>query len=167
MTAAPPLIVTLSLDQVSHEYFTKLRTEYFPAHCNYLDAHITLFHHLPAGIPGITEALKTLSKRSLIKLDVAGIKNIGKGVAYIISSQELLALHKKMQSVFDVYLISQDRNKLWPHITVQNKVTAYKAKQTEQILIQTFKPFSIQGIGFSVWIYRNGPWEHVNNYLFG
>lgn len=167
MPTVPPLIVTLTLDQASHEYFTKLRTENFPAYCNYLEAHITLFHHLPSGIPGIAETLKILSKRSQMKLDVTGIKNMGKGVAYIISSQELPALHKKMQSAFDIYLISQDRNKLWPHITVQNKVTAYKAKQTEQILMQNFKPFSILGIGFSVWVYRNGPWEHVDNYLFG
>ncbi|KAK4058518.1 hypothetical protein OIO90_000680 [Microbotryomycetes sp. JL221] len=43
-----PFIVTLQLDKHSHEKLTHLRSRHFPKHRNYLEAHITLFHALPA-----------------------------------------------------------------------------------------------------------------------
>lgn len=161
----PPLIITLTLDQSSHLYFTKLRTQYFPAYCNYLEAHLTLFHRLP-DIGFIPEQLPLLSNRNIIPMQVTGITNTGNGVSYTIESDELQRLHKQMQSVFKPYLISKDRNKLRPHITIQNKVTAYKAQQTSQKLQQEFKPFPISATGFSLWKYLKGTWEYVGGYPF-
>ncbi|MEO6482968.1 MAG: 2'-5' RNA ligase family protein [Ferruginibacter sp.] len=166
MSAFPPLIITLTLDTPSQEYFTALRNQYFPKHCNYLQAHLTLFHQLPSNNLLINETLQALANRAAIQLEVDGIKSIGNGVVYTVVAGELLALHKLMQQSFDSYLVAQDRQRLWPHITVQNKVTAFKAKQTLDILSADFKPFNITAIGFSTWLYLKGPWKHEQDYLF-
>ena len=71
-----------------------------------------------------------------------------------------------MQAYFSTYLTAQDRNKLWPHITIQNKVTAYKALVTHTLLDPKFVPFTIRAQGLSVWKYLNGPWEHMSDHLF-
>jgi hypothetical protein len=166
MPVNSPLIITLSLDKASHDYFTQLRHRYFPRYCNWLEAHLTLFHSLPAAAPGITEKLQELMKQSAIDLQVTGVVNTGKGVAFTIVSEELLKLHKEMQGFFAPWLRSKDRAELWPHITVQNSVTAYKARLTKEELIKNFEPFSIQGIGFASWLYLKGPWQPVHTYLF-
>ena len=43
-----PFILTLQLDAESFARFNALRQQYFPPSRNYLEAHLTLFHALPA-----------------------------------------------------------------------------------------------------------------------
>ncbi len=166
MKAAPPLIVTITLDKVSHDYFTTLRNTHYPKYCNFLEAHLTLFHRLPADMLLIDEVLKKAAARAIINMEVTGIKNIVSGVFYNVESAELLALHKTLQQSFKPWLITKDRKKLWPHITIQNKVTAYKSSQTTALLTADFNPFTIQGTGFTVWQYCKGPWKFVQHYPF-
>lgn len=166
MQTAPPLIVTLTLDKVSHDYFTTLRNNNYPKHCNFLEAHLTLFHRLPADILLVDEVLIKTAVRPIINMEVSGITNIVSGVFYNVESAELLALHKTLQQAFKPWLITKDRKKLWPHITIQNKVTAYKAAQTTTLLLPDFKPFTILGTGYTVWQYCKGPWKLVKHYPF-
>lgn len=161
-----PLIVTVMLDAPSHQYFTQLRNEHFPKHFNYLEAHITLFHRLPSDKKRITAVLAALTTEPILDLEVSAVKSMGNGVAFEIRSPQLKALHKKLQEQFSPWLTTQDRKKIWPHITVQNKVTAYKASQTLAILQKDFTPFQVQGIGISTWLYKDGPWERSADYLF-
>ena len=167
MTAqSAPLIITLEMDKVSHDYFTGVRNQYFPGHANYLEAHITLFYHLPPNEPLIIETIKESVKHKPMTLDITGISNFGNAVAFIVSSPALSTLHGRLQKIFQPFLISQDRNKLRPHITVQNKVTAFKAKQTHELLNQDFQPFSIQGTGLKTWSYLKGPWRAKEYFPF-
>ncbi|RYY49758.1 MAG: 2'-5' RNA ligase family protein [Chitinophagaceae bacterium] len=161
-----PQILDILLDDDSHHYFTRLRNQYFPKHCNYLEAHLTLFHKLPSSNSFIHKTLTAVCKRPVLLLEVTAVKNIGNGVAFEVKSAELSALHKKLQQEFARFLGRQDSNKLWPHITIQNKVTAFKALQTHQTLQQDFKPFSIEARGIGSWLYKGGPWEKVSDYLF-
>ena len=101
-----------------------------------------------------------------MELQVTGITNLGKGAAFILQSPELQELHQQMQKEWAALLIPQDRQPLWPHITIQNKVTAFKAQQTVAQLQQAFTPFSITGIGLQTWLYKKGPWQHVKDYTF-
>lgn len=64
------------------------------------------------------------------------------------------------------FLTGKDKKKLWPHITVQNKVTAWKALQTATELRKDFKPFTIQATGFSLWHFNKGPWIPAGEFLF-
>lgn len=161
-----PLIITLMIERETQAYFTDLRNRYFPKHVNYLSAHITLFHHLPQNMPHLVQTLNSFCKRSDFEIEISRVKNIGNGVAYGIVSEELQGMHADMQKAFDAYLIQQDRQKLWPHITVQNKVTSWKAKTTELLLAGDFKPFSVKATGLATWIYKKGPWEAAGEYYF-
>ncbi len=161
-----PLIVTLRIDEENQLAFNELRKKYFPAHINYLDAHLTLFHKLPSDEPSVIDILKHHSIRSSFTMRSNGLKSIGNGVAIIINSNELMDLHKSLQSAFDPWLINQDRQKLWPHITIQNKVTAFKASKTLENLSGQFIDREIKAIGLTTWLYLKGPWERIEDYNF-
>ncbi|SDF47899.1 2'-5' RNA ligase family protein [Chitinophaga filiformis] len=159
-------IITLQMEEAYQAHFNALRQLYFPAHANYLDAHITLFYHLPLGEPAITAALQEVAQKGPLILTVAGIVNFGKGVAYRLVSDELLIMHQQLQHAFDPWLIKQDRQPLRPHITVQNKVTAFKAQHVHEVLSQDFTPFEIKAIGLQTWRYLHGPWKALETYPF-
>lgn len=162
-----PLIVTLQLDEESFKFFTALRNQYFPPSINYLSAHLTLFHHLPSNEPAIDEDLERWSKNgSPLILNVTEVKSIGRGVAYKIACSELEKLHRQMQEKWRSWLTPQDRQSLWPHITVQNKVSPAEAKQTLATLQASFQPFTATGVGFSTWAYEDGPWRLLKTYSF-
>ena len=161
-----PLILTILLEEKAHEYFTGLREQHFPKYCNFLEAHLTLFHRLPSNKKKISEVLKEITKKPEMLLDVSAVKSIGNGVAFEIKSAALMQLHQYLQQQFSPRLTTQDRKKLWPHITIQNKVTAYKASQTLAQVQADFKPFSIRSIGIGSWLYKDGPWEKKADYFF-
>ena len=164
---AAPLIVALKIDEASQNFFNEQRKKYFPAYCNYVDAHITLFHKLPSNKIDIEHILEKFSKRKSFELEIANLVLQSNGIDYKIECETLLQLHKEMQENLSGYLIRNDRKKLCPHITIQSKVTAYKAFKTYTTLLSTFKPTSATAIGFSCWYYVKGYWEKKGEYLFG
>ena len=166
MPVAPSLIVTVRLDTESQLYFNALRNRYYPAYCNYTAAHITLLHRLPPGMATLDETMQQLAKIDKPQLELTGIHNIGNGVIFNLASNGLQALHKNMQTRFNPFLITKDRRDFNPHITVQNRVTAYKAAQTFQLLAQQFKPFVACSTGIEVWQYLKGPWLLQQFYPF-
>ena len=167
MHTSDPLIITLTLDAASAGFFNTLRSRYFPAAINYIDAHLTLFHHLPASESTIPDDLQKWSNLyAPFSLQITGVKSIGKGVVYKIESQLLLQLHKTMQAKWKQWLTPQDTQKLWPHITVQNKVLPEQVKETLQILQASFQPFMATAVGFQLWAYKGGPWEFLKTYTF-
>lgn len=162
-----PLILTLTLDANSQHYFNTLRQQYFPPERNYLDAHLTLFHHLPANEPQIIEDIAlAFQTYAAMQLNVTEIKSIGNGVAYKIECAKLLQLHHYLQQQWAKWLIPQDRQKLWPHITIQNKVEANRAKSLKEELEQSFEPFTATGTALSLFEYMGGPWNFIRNFEF-
>jgi hypothetical protein len=162
-----PLILTLTLDEASFSFFNNLRNTYFPPARNYLSAHLTLFHHLPPNKPTIPDGLEKWCRETApLPLHVTEVKSIGRGVAYKIDCPELVGLHSRMQDQWKDWLTPQDRQKRWPHITVQNKVSPAEAKETLAILQASFQPFTATGTGFSLWVYEGGPWQFVKNFPF-
>ena len=71
-----------------------------------------------------------------------------------------------MQKKFDNHLLKKDRKKFKPHVTIQNKVTAYKAFKTHEFLNETFKPFTLMATGFSCWYFKKGYWVKKEDLLF-
>ncbi|MCD8739980.1 2'-5' RNA ligase family protein [Mucilaginibacter roseus] len=167
MHTEKPLILTLKLDDKAQIYFNQLRKKYFPPERNFLDAHLTLFHHLPANEPGINNTIENLAAgQQRLEVIITNMVSIGNGVAFKCDSAELQKLHGNLQRQWQQWLIPQDRQKLWPHITIQNKVNANTAANTLKELSGSFTPFTAQGLGFSLWRYLDGPWQHVRDYLF-
>ena len=156
-----PLILTLALDAESQAYFDELRRRHFPPKINYLAAHVTLFHHLPgADEAAITAQLAALCRaQGPLAVQVAGLRALGRGVAFALENAELRALHRRLQTAWAARLTPQDQQKLQPHVTVQNKVEAAAARQLLADLQADFQPFVATGTGLALWAYRGGPWE--------
>ncbi len=161
-----PLILTAMLDESASHFFNQKRKEYFPAERNFIDAHLTLFHHLPYEINIINAVEVLCHQQKQIELRITGPVSIGKGVAYKAESKALVWLHKKLQEQWFDRLTLQDRQGLWPHITVQNKVSVQEAEQTLEEVRIGFVPFTAYAIGLKLWRYCNGPWEDLQTFVF-
>ncbi|WP_210517517.1 2'-5' RNA ligase family protein [Hymenobacter terricola] len=166
--APAPLILTLTLDAAAQAHFNALRRRHFPPKINYLAAHLTLFHHLPGPeLAAVSELLRALSRAQLpLPLRVTGLRSLGRGVAFTLANDELRALHHRLQTAFAPHLTPQDRQKLQPHVTIQNKVDPAGARQLLAELQADFVPFEAVGTGLHLWSYRNGPWESVAEFPF-
>jgi hypothetical protein len=162
-----PLIVTLAIDKESQAFFDRLRDKYFPPAINFIAAHLTLFHHLPADELSVLKDLNELINQQLVLLlEVTGVVSIGNGVAYKIDCPPLVLLHQRMQQKWKAWLTPQDKQKLWPHITIQNKVAPATAKETLLQLKENFQHFTIRATGFSLWSYEGGPWKFIKELPF-
>ena len=165
---AQPLILTLQMDESSQERFDRLRELHFPPERNYLNAHLTLFHKLP----GEREAEMSTDLREICReheplvLAVTGLRFLGRGVAYELSSPQVSALRRELAKRWEPWLGEQDRQGFKPHVTVQNKVSSERARVLHEQLQATFSPFEVEGLGLSLWHYLGGPWEPAASYLF-
>ena len=164
-----PLILTLTLDAASQAWFEARRRTHFPAARNFLAAHLTLFHALPAAeAPEILTVLAAeAAARPPLALAVERVLFLGAGVAYALESTELRALHRQLQSRWQPHLTPQDRQPLRPHVTVQNKVPPAAARALHGQLTAEFLPFAATGTGLHLWTYRGGPWESRAGWPFG
>jgi 2'-5' RNA ligase len=168
MDATPPLILTLQFDERSFAFFDAQRRRYFPPERNFIPAHLTLFHHLPgerveviqqdidADIPGVTP----------FRLDVTGLRSLGRGVAYTLASPQLAEMRRQFWRKWNDWLKPQDRQNHNPHVTVQNKVDPAQARALLEELAEGFEPFQVTAVGLDLWWYRGGPWEKSRNFHF-
>ena len=164
-----PFILTLKMDDESQGRFNSLREAHFPPERNYLSAHLTLFHHLPADREAeVVEKLREACRQHApITLRATGLLFMGRGVAYKLEAPALVALRKGLARAWEPFLTNQDRQGLRPHVTVQNKVTPEKARALHRELEGSFSPFEVRGEGVVLWRYLGGPWERVRTYPFG
>jgi 2'-5' RNA ligase len=164
-----PLIVTLRMDERSQQQFDRLRELHFPPERNYLNAHLTLFHRLPGDREAeISAELRQVCRdQDPLTLTVTGVRSLGRGVAYELSSPGLAALRRRLGRSWEPWLGSQDRQGLKPHVTVQNKVSPESARVLHKELQAIFSPFEVEGLGLSLWRYLGGPWEPAGTYPFG
>ena len=166
MTA--PIIITAEMGKVDQAWANALRREHFPPERNYLDAHITLFHHLPPGhLPEIKSRLAAVA--SECPPPVAWLSEVlllGRGVAYRIDSPELLAIRDELAHEFRGLLIPQDQARPRLHITVQNKVEPPVAKALHAQLAAEFTPRPLAISGLAADYYRGGPWENIGRWSF-
>lgn len=166
MTA--PIIITADMGKADQAWANGLRRAHFPAERNFVDAHITLFHHLPPShLPEIKSRLAALVQD--YPAPVAHIRDVmllGKGVAFRVDSPELLSLRAALADSFRGLLIPQDQAQPRLHITVQNKVEPPVAKALHAHLLDSFRPGPLAISGLSAHYYRGGPWEHIGRWSF-
>ena len=166
MTA--PIIITAEMGKADQAWATGLRRAHYPPERNYLDAHITLFHHLPPGhLPEIKSRLAALASECPPPVAwLSDVLMLGKGVAYRIESPELLAIREELAHDFRGLLIAQDQARPRLHITVQNKVEAPFAKALHAQLAAQFTPRPLAISGLAAHYYRGGPWENIARWSF-
>ena len=163
-----PLILTLWLDANSTEKFNDLRRQHFPRERNYLDAHLTLFHALPAEAEARVRAdLDEISARTAtLDLNYPNLRFLGKGSAVEVESRALVELRRELSSQWRDALGAQDGRVIKPHVTIQNKVSPEKARALFDELSRDWQPFGGYGEGLLLWRYRGGPWEAAGQWKF-
>jgi len=164
-----PLILTLKMDGASQERFDRLREAHFPPERNHLRAHLTLFHKLPGEQMRniVVDLEEACQERNPLVLRATGLRFLGKGVAYDLASPEVEALRRELAGRWAPWLGPQDRQRIKPHVTVQNKVSPEVARALYEELRAGFSPFEVGGEGLLLWRYLGGPWEPVGEFPFG
>ena len=166
MTSAP-IIVSALFGPADFAWLNGLRLEHFPPGRNQLDAHLTLFHHLPPSIePELKRRLARLTQTRPPAASAESFINLGRGVAIRIQSPALDAMREDLAEAFDAMLIPQDAAGWRPHVTIQNKVAPHEARALLDRLAPDFRPKPVQVVGLAAWWYRDGPWELLARYPF-
>ena len=166
MTA--PIIITAEMGKADLAWANGLRRAHFPAERNFVDAHITLFLHLPPGhLPEIKSRLAALvADYPAPVAHLSDVMLLGNAVAFRVDSPELLAMRAELAHAFRGLLVPQDQAPPKLHITVQNKVDAPVAKALQAHLSETFRQRPLAISGFAAHYYRGGPWEHIGRWSF-
>lgn len=166
MTA--PIIITAEMGKMDQAWANGLRRAHYPVERNFLDAHITLFHHLPPSqLAEIKSRLSALAKECPAPVaTLSEVMMLGRGVAYRVESPELLALRDELAAEFQGLLIPQDQARPRLHITVQNKVEPAIAKALHAALVQDFRPRPLAITGLGAHYYRGGPWDLIGRWSF-
>lgn len=161
------LIVTAELDQSDFGWLEGLRRRHFPPERNQLPAHLTMFHALPPSAESEARTrLAALAKLPAPHAMVAGLMDLGGGVAFRIVSDELDAIRAELAEIFHGLLSAQDGAGWRPHVTIQNKVVPKVARALREELERGFaaRPLRIAGLGLHR--YLGGPWERLAIYKF-
>ena len=163
-----PLILTGLLPRDMHGWATRLRDRHFPPERNYLEAHVTLFHAIPAQCEDeLGDLLKRLAGEfAPPEGRLLGLMSLGGGTALKLESAQLMALRSVIADHFRGMLTQQDQGRPRLHVTIQNKVSSAEAKALQAELEGAIEErrFAFRGLG--LYRYRGGPWEHVRDFVF-
>jgi 2'-5' RNA ligase superfamily len=163
-----PIIITATMGKADQLWADGLRTEHFPPDRNFLQAHITLFHHLPPShLPEIKARLAAMTRGCPPPpAMLSAVMLLGQGVAYRIECPDLLAMRDELAEGFTGLLTPQDQARPRLHITVQNKVEPAVAKALYAELSASFEPRPLAIAGLSAYYYRGGPWDAIQSWSF-
>ena len=164
---AGPLIITAELGSVDFAWLDGERRQYFPAERNQLAAHLTMFHALPPSLE--EEARRTLKQQTAApppRAMVAGLMNLGGGVAYRLASDDLDKIRTAIADHFHGSLSAQDAGGWRAHVTIQNKVKPGEARALKEELERDFQPRPLAIRGLALHRYLGGPWEKLGAWAF-
>ena len=163
---AAPIIVAAVMGRADQAWLDAQRTAHFPAERNLLQAHLTMFHHLPPSLEGeVRQRLGELAREGAPVARIASLMSLGRGVAYRIDSPSLEDCRGYLADLWCDVLTPQDRAPWRPHVTIQNKVEPAEAKALLDRLKHGFRPRPLAITGFAAWWYRGGPWEPLSRHM--
>jgi 2'-5' RNA ligase superfamily len=161
------LIVTADLSPPDFAWVDRLRRQHYPGERNTVPAHLTIFQTLaPSALDEARRQLSVASKRPPPKATIAGMMDLGTGVAFRVVSEELDAIREELADHLHGLLSAQDSGGWRPHVTIQNKVKPREAKALLHELKRGFEPRALGISGLSLHRYLDGPWETVARYPF-
>ena len=164
---AGPLIVTADFSTDDFAWLEGLRRAHYPAELNRVPVHLTMFQGLPpSAAEEVRQQLSVHAAGPPPGAMIAGLMNLGSGVAYRVVSDDLEGIREEVADHFHGMLCAPDAAGWRPHITIQNKVTPRQAKQLLDALERDFRPRALGIAGLSVHRYRGGPWETLAAYKF-
>ncbi|MCW3797008.1 2'-5' RNA ligase family protein [Sphingomonas sp. BN140010] len=161
------LIVTAELASEDFAWLDGQRRRYFPPERNQLSAHLTMFHALPPSAEEEARCeLKRQAARPAPRAQVAGLMNLGRGVAYRIVSDELEEVRRAIADHFHGSLTAQDGQGWRPHVTIMNKAEPRAARELLGELQASFHPRPLKISGLALHRYLGGPWEKLGAWTF-
>lgn len=164
---AGALIVTAELAAGDFSWIEGLRRTHYPAERNQVRAHLTMFHALPPSVESeIRARLSQLVRQSPPQATIAGLMDLGGGVALRVVSTDLDRIRAELVSELHGLLSAQDSAGWRPHITIQNKVPAKRVRELKQALEVGFVPRPLGISGLALDRYLDGPWERIDLYAF-
>lgn len=164
---AGALIVTAELGKQDFAWLDALRRRHFPAERNQLPAHLTMFHALPPSVEAEARARLAEAARSPPpEAALAGLMDLGGGVAFRLVSDGLDAIRDSLARDFHGLLSAQDAHGWRSHVTIQNKVGNREARELKAALERDFRPRPLAITGLSLHRYLGGPWEKLGSWGF-
>jgi hypothetical protein len=164
---AGSLIITAEMARPDFAWLQGLRRQHFPAGRNQVPAHLTMFHALPPSAePEARSRLARIVQRPIPRAQLAGLMDLGGGVAFRVVSDDLDAIREELADAFHGMLGAQDSGGWRPHITIQNKVAPKVARDLKAALERDFEPRPLNISGLALQRYLGGPWEEIAHYRF-
>ena len=161
------LIVTADVAPDDFAWLEGLRRQHYPAERNRVPVHLTMFHALPpSALDDAKRQLAVQAARPAPAAQIAGLMDLGGGVAFRVVSDDLDAIREELADHFHGLLGAQDAGGWRPHITIQNKVGNREARALLGDLERDFRPRALGIAGLSFHRYLGGPWELVARYSF-
>ena len=157
-----PLILCADLAPADFAQLDALRRAHYPPERNLLPAHLTMFHALPpSALDDAKRQLALHAEGPPPRAILAGLMNLGSGVAFRIVSDDLDDIRAAIADHFHGALTLQDAHGWRPHVTIQNKVSASQARALLIELERGFRPRQLGIAALSLHRYLGGPWERV------
>ncbi len=164
---AGALIITAELAAPDLAWLDALRRHHYPPDRNQVPAHLTMFLALPPSID--EEARGRLARASMVApplAAVAGLMDLGGGVALRVVSDDLDAIREDLTDALHGMLSAQDSGGWRPHVTIQNKVPVKQARALLEALEKDFRPRPLGIRGLGLHRYLGGPWETLGTWAF-
>jgi hypothetical protein len=162
-----PLIVTAELGAEDFAWLDGLRRRHYPPDRNQSPAHLTVFHALaPSAENEARGRLADLAAGPAPAARVAGLMDLGGGVAFRVVSDDLDAIRNALAHDLHGLLTAQDSGGWRPHVTIQNKVEPRVARRLLHSLEGDFEPRPLRIAGLGLHRYLGGPWETLGVYKF-
>jgi hypothetical protein len=162
---AGALIVTAEFAPADFSWLDDLRRRFYPVERNRVPAHLTMFHAVaPSAQAELKQILRTMEKMPPPRAWIAGVMDLGGGVALRVTSDELDAIRYEIAGRLQGLLTAQDSAGWSAHVTIQNKVPPKEARTLIKALGDVRRPIGIAGLGLHR--YLDGPWETLQTFSF-
>jgi len=164
---AGALIVTAELGPQDFAWLNGLRSRHYPPERNQVPAHLTMFHAIPPSAEQeLRTRLKAVVRRRAPIAHIAGLMNLGGGVAFRVTSDDLDSVWHEIADSLHGLLSAQDGGGWRPHVTIQNKVVPKAARQLIDSLQKAFEPRPLKISGLGLYSYLGGSWERLGSFAF-
>lgn len=161
------LIITADFAADDFAWLEGLRRAHYPPELNRVPVHLTMFHALPpSALNEVKHQLAIRAAGPAPRAMIAGLMDLGGGVAFRVVSDGLDAIREELAGHFQGLLGAQDSGGWRPHITIQNKVGNRQARALLAELEAQFRPRPLGIAGLSTHRYLGGPWETLGSYRF-
>jgi hypothetical protein len=157
-------ILTAELDRDSFAWLDALRRQHFPPKRIALPAHLTMFHRLSSAQVDGLRHLKIPDAPIQLRFD--RVVFLGFGVALHVQCEALEQLRNKIPAAVGGEFSRQDSQPWKPHVTIQNRAPAEKARQLERTLTAEFSERAGAATALLVWEYLGGPWKIAERIAF-